>query len=86
MEIIAAHCALAGAGAEAIGQIMACVTVEAAIAVMLQFGINEPVWESIGEKVGFHIKERTKGRMTVEYIVFTQEHGVLVRGKTGGGS
>ena len=82
MEIIAAHCALAGADRDIIRLIMNCVTVEAAISVMKQAGINDAVWESIGEKIGFHLKERTKGSVAVEYIVFTQEHGVLIRSNT----
>jgi len=84
MEIIAAHCALAGAGADIIRQIMACVTTEAAIDIMSKLGINNSVWESIGQKIGFHLRERTKGNVMVEYIVFTQERGVLARSKVGG--
>ena len=82
MEIIAAHCALAGGGIETIKQVMDCVTTEAAIEVLKQCGLNEPVWRSIGEKIGFHLTERTKGSIVIEYIVFTQEHGVLVQSKT----
>jgi cobalt-precorrin-5B (C1)-methyltransferase len=82
MEIIAAHCALAGAGPETIRQIMACVTVEAAIATMENAGVNNAVWESIGQKIGFHLRERTRGAVAVEYIVFTQEHGVLIHSNT----
>jgi cobalt-precorrin-5B (C1)-methyltransferase len=82
MEIIAAHCALAGARTETVRQIMACVTIEAAIDIMDKLAINYSVWESIGQKIGFHLRERTKGRVIVEYIVFTQERGVLIRSKT----
>jgi cobalt-precorrin-5B (C1)-methyltransferase len=82
MEIIAAHCALAGAETGLIEQIMACVTTEAAIELMKQAGVNDAVWESIGQKIGFHLRERTRGSVRVEYIVFTQEHGVLCEGAT----
>ena len=84
MEIIAAHSAMAGAGTETIRQIMTCVTTSAAIEILNQIGINDSVWGSIGQKIGFHILERTRGHVFVEYIVFTQEHGVLIRGETGG--
>ena len=83
MEIIAAHCALAGAETETVRRIMACVTTEAAIDIMAGAGLNEAVWESIGEKIGFHIRERTRGGVEAEYIVFTQEYGVLTRGVVG---
>lgn len=81
MEIIAAHCALAGAGMETIRQIMDCVTVEAAIVIMDGLGINDAVWKSIEKKIDFHIQERTQGSVAVEYVVFTQEHGVLIHSK-----
>jgi hypothetical protein len=61
---------------------MDCTTTEAAIAIMIETGINESVWESIGERIGFHMRERTKGRAAVDFVVFTQEHGVLIRGST----
>ena len=78
MEIIAAHCALAGAGTETIQQIMECITTEVAIEVMSEFGINDSVWDSIGKKIAYHLRERTKGGIAIEYIIFTQEHGVLI--------
>jgi cobalt-precorrin-5B (C1)-methyltransferase len=84
MEILAAHSALAGAEALAIRQIIDCVTVEAAIEVMKRYGVNDFVWESIGQKAGFHLNERTKGRVAIKYIIFTEEHGVLVEKETGG--
>jgi cobalt-precorrin-5B (C1)-methyltransferase len=80
MEIIAAHSALMGAGAETIRQIMDCVTTEAAIEIMTQTGINEAVWKSIGKKIGYHLRERTRGSVQIRYIVFTQEHGILCEG------
>ena len=82
MEIIAAHAALAGAGQETIRQIMSCVTTDAAIDILIESGISKPVLASIGEKLGFHLRERTKGKLCVEYIIFTQMHGVLIRGDT----
>ena len=91
-EIITAHTALCGAGADVSKQLMECVTTEAAIDILKELGINELVWESIGRKIGFHLNERVSaarrrdrasGNIMIEYIVFTQEHGVLVRGKVG---
>jgi cobalt-precorrin-5B (C1)-methyltransferase len=82
MEIIAAHCALAGAGTETIRQIMTCITVEAALVIIDQLGISDAVWKSIGQRIGFHLRERTRGSVAVEYIVFTQEHGVLIHSNT----
>jgi len=80
MEIIAAHSAAAGAEPSAINQIMECATTEAAIEILTSLGINETVWKSIGQKIKYHINARTKNSITIECIVFTQEHGILVRG------
>jgi cobalt-precorrin-5B (C1)-methyltransferase len=80
MEIIAAHSALAGAGREVIRKIMACTSTGAAIELLQAYKINDAVWKSIGEKIGFHICSRVRGKVTVEYIIFTQEHGVLCKG------
>ena len=89
MEIIAAHCALAGADKAFIGKIMDCATVEAAVALMLRTGINGIVWESIGKKIGYHLRERIKkhsehnrNETEMEYVVFTVEHGILTRAST----
>ena len=80
MEIIAAHSALVGAPAFVVGEIMKCATTEAAIDVLVKHGICICVWESIGKKIGFHINAKTKVSVSVEYIVYTQKHGVLYSG------
>jgi cobalt-precorrin-5B (C1)-methyltransferase len=82
MEIIAAHCALAGAQTSVIKQIMDCVSTQAAIEIIDKLGIGESVWDSIGQKIGFYLSQRTKGSFTIEYIIFTQENGILIRGVT----
>lgn len=81
MEIIAAHCALLGAETETIRKIMECVTVEAAILILNQRGINDSVWESIGQKIKMYLRDKTQGAVRIEYIIFTQEHGVLIHGE-----
>ena len=82
MEIVAAHCALAGASREIIQKIMDCITVDATIEIMINNNIKEQVWESIGQKTGFYLRERTKGEVSVNFIVFTNEHGVLINSNT----
>jgi len=78
MEVIAAHAALAGAGPEAIRQILDSVTIEAALEVIDRLAISSAVWSSIGQRIGYHLAERTHGSMTIAYLVYTQEHGVLI--------
>ena len=82
MEIIAAHSALAGADASLIGKIMECVSVQGAVELLDEIGINESVWDTIGKKIGFYLSGRIKGSYMIEYIIFTQENGILTRGVT----
>jgi cobalt-precorrin-5B (C1)-methyltransferase len=83
MEIISAHCALAGADTRTVKQIMDSVSVEAAMKVMDEVGLNDRVWKNIGQKIGFHLRERVRGSIVVEYIVFNLERGVLIHSDTG---
>jgi cobalt-precorrin-5B (C1)-methyltransferase len=82
MEIIAAHSAMYGIPAEAICTIMNSVTVEAAMTVLRQYGIQQDIWNSIGQKIAFHLNARTKGNLPVEFILFTQEDGILIHSCT----
>ncbi|MCL1879353.1 MAG: cobalt-precorrin-5B (C(1))-methyltransferase CbiD [Actinomycetia bacterium] len=78
MEIIVAHAALAGADRQLIAALMECVSTNAAIELLNQAGIGSAVWGSIGQKISFYLRQRTRGSMAVEYVVFTQEHGTLI--------
>jgi cobalt-precorrin-5B (C1)-methyltransferase len=82
MEIIAAHSAMYGISSDSIRAVMNSVTVEAAVSVIRQHGIQQEVWKSIGQKIAFHLNARTKGNLPVEFIVFTQEDGILIHSCT----
>ncbi len=84
MEIIAAHSALIGAPSHTIQSIMDCITVDGAIDIVKQCSFHKEVWDSIGKKIGFHLKERTMGMIHIKLIVFTQEHGILIQSEIGG--
>ncbi len=81
MEILAAHCALFGAKPEVIQQIMDCITVDAAIKIIQESNLQDEVFKSIGKKIDFHLRERTRASVCVRCIVFTQEYGVLIDSK-----
>jgi cobalt-precorrin-5B (C1)-methyltransferase len=78
MEIIAAHCALCGATAELIREIMDGVTVDAALKSICDLEFRRRVMESIGRKIAYHINFRTKGVPVVEFFVFTLEEKLLI--------
>lgn len=80
MEIIAAHAAKFACDSELISELLQCATTEAAIELLLEAGINDDVWQSIGERIAFYLGSRVRHQLQIEFTVFTQEHGVLVDG------
>ncbi|MDR1962829.1 MAG: cobalt-precorrin-5B (C(1))-methyltransferase CbiD [Planctomycetaceae bacterium] len=82
MEIIAAHSAIWGVPSNVIREIMNCVTVEAAIAHIRHYPFQKKIWESIGQQIAFHLNARTKGKLPIQFIVFTQEEGILINSNT----
>ncbi|MDR0309086.1 MAG: cobalt-precorrin-5B (C(1))-methyltransferase CbiD, partial [Coriobacteriales bacterium] len=82
MEILAAHAALNGASQQTIEKIMDCINTVAAIDVIKELDNAAAIWESLSRRIDFHISERTRGELAVEYIVFTLEHGILIHSKT----
>ncbi|MFV0425048.1 MAG: cobalt-precorrin-5B (C(1))-methyltransferase CbiD [Bacilli bacterium] len=79
MEIIAAHCALFGMDAFNIKKIMECITIGSANTIMKECNIEKKVWESIGIKIGFYLDSRVRNEIEIDFYVFTQEEGLLVR-------
>lgn len=76
-EIIAAHAALQGITTAQAQSLMGCVTVDAADELLRTWGIAEPVWESIGEKIQFHLNARLKGSMEAAFAAFCK-NGVIM--------
>jgi cobalt-precorrin-5B (C1)-methyltransferase len=80
MEIIAAHAALAGADRHLIAGLLDSATTEAAIELLLAAGLCQDTWLTIGERIVYHLQQRSRGAIDIEFTVFTQEHGVLAKG------
>ncbi len=78
MEILAVHCGLCGANRDVIQKIMDCITVDAAIEIIKGENLGDEVFESLGKKISFHLRARTRDSVFVRFIVFTQENGVLI--------
>ncbi|MCL2632176.1 MAG: cobalt-precorrin-5B (C(1))-methyltransferase CbiD [Coriobacteriia bacterium] len=81
MEIITAHAAMAGASAEIASALMSCTTTEAAIEILFEAGISQTVWQTIGQRIAFYLEQRTRELVDIDFIVFTDEAGVLIQGK-----
>lgn len=79
MEILAAHAALAGAPRALVAALMdetACVTTDAALALVADAGLLPPVIESLLQKAQRHVSRRT-GAMPVGLVLFSNERGLL---------
>lgn len=82
MEILSAHSAMAGAGAENVSRLMACRTTEEAMALIRALGLDGSVRESLMERIRFHVDYRTGGLLQTEIILF--ENGGIPPVKTPG--
>ncbi|WP_028828764.1 cobalt-precorrin-5B (C(1))-methyltransferase CbiD [Proteocatella sphenisci] len=80
-EVIAAHSAMLGMESGAIRDIMNAISAEEMTDILLSQGSDfaKNVFESIGKKIREHIDHRTKGKIQVEFIVFTKVHGALIK-------
>ncbi len=86
MEIIAAHCGAIGIDKTIINKIMSAITTDEALLIMKDENISEKVWEKIGEKIKYHIDERVKKKIKIDFIVFTEEYGILTSFMENGGN
>lgn len=79
-EVLAAHAALRGASANHVAALMDAVTVDAADALLREWGMDREVWDSISEKVSYHLEHRLKGRAEIGFAAFAKT-GVVMRSK-----
>lgn len=79
MEILTEYAQRCGAKAEALREIGDCVTTEAALDVLDQAGILEPVTESVINSIQEQIDRRTGGALRAEVIMFSSVRGELAQ-------
>ncbi len=82
-EIFAAHAALCGAPRETVQQLMDAVTVDSCLDILNQIQMERQVLDSISTSIAKHLRRRTSGRtgkpFAVEYVIFTNQYGVLMQ-------
>lgn len=83
-EIFASHGALAGADRDTVGQIMQAKTTNEIHGILTQRNIAKDVYQSIMEKVEFHLNYRVKNQIQAGIISFSNEHGVLFQTENAG--
>ena len=76
MEILAAHAAAAGVGAEHIREILDCAACDDAVRILRECGRDAPALARVTERALFHLSHRADG-MEVGLLMFSKEYGVL---------
>lgn len=78
-EIFTAYAALCGAPLATLEQLMQAVSVESCMAALEQIGLREPVMQRIGRAIEERLVRRVRGRAQIEYLMFTNQCGVLAQ-------
>lgn len=78
-EIFAAHAAMAGASQQQVKQLMETITTEEIRNLLQKFGILEQVFESVLEKIGYHLNHRVASDCRIEIIMFTNQKGAFIQ-------
>ena len=77
MEVLAAHSAMAGADSETVRRLMQCVTTTEALDILEEEQLLETVMETVMEKIGYYVRQRSGDNLKTEVIVFSDERGIL---------
>ena len=77
MEVLAAHSAMAGADSETVRRLMQCVTTTEALDILEEEQLLETVMETVMEKIGYYVRQRSGYNLKTEVIVFSDERGIL---------
>lgn len=80
-EIFAAHTALFSDSREPVREIMQAVTTDEIHTILKKYGLCQSVYESILDKILYHLNYRTRNGIHFELIIFSKENGVLMQTK-----
>lgn len=82
MEVMAACAIQAGAMSDIAGELLDCVTTDAALEILKKHKLLKPAMEQLMLRIEKVLKKRCNERIRLEAIVFSNEYGIL--GKTSG--
>lgn len=77
LEVLGVHAAMQGYGGKVIKDIMAATTTDEAIRIIKELPEWELILKSIMDKIKFHIDYRTKKKVDIEIMMFSEIHGLL---------
>lgn len=76
-EVFTAHSALKGASNDILIKLMRSITIDECIDILKNTDIMQSVLESIGNSIQKRLEMRVKNKAQIEYIMFTNQHGIL---------
>ena len=82
MELIAAHAAAAGLGAERVGEILQCVSCDDALRILREADLCEQTMDRLMERIAFHLHAKAGEELEIGAITFSKAYGLL--GQTAG--
>lgn len=77
MEILTANAVLAGAPIHTLEEVLKCVTMDEAIAILEESKVMEKIMEHVMEKIQYHLKRRAYEAIEIGAIIFSNQYGVL---------
>lgn len=77
LEVLTAHAAVAGADTALSRALMACVTTDAAVALLEESSLAPAVFDSLGGKILFHLRQRLGDAAQAELIVFLRDKSII---------
>ena len=77
MEVFASHAAMAGADADTVKAVMACLNTTEAIRILKKKALLQDVMKTVTERIGFYLRQRAGDELEIGAVVFSSEEGIL---------
>lgn len=77
MEVFASHAAMAGADADTVKAVMACLNTAEAIRILKKKGLLQDVMKTVTERISFCLRQRAGEELEIGAVIFSSEEGIL---------
>ena len=77
MEVFASHAAMAGADADTVKAVMACLNTAEAIRILKKKGLLQDVMKTVTERISFYLRQRAGEELEIGAVIFSSEEGIL---------
>ena len=84
MELLAAAAIRCGASADVAARILEAVSTEEGIRILEEAGLVDPAMKDVCERVQFYLDRRGAGKIRIEVMIYSMDHGLLAQSKGAG--